>query len=77
MPKLKNNHVVEIKLPWTLNSDENWRRTHRLGRFTYVIGGSIILIGGLIFIELLQVTGIILVVIPPILYSSYLYTEGM
>lgn len=77
LPKLKNNYVVGIKLPWTLNSDENWRRTHRLGGFTYVIGGSIILIGGLIFIELLQVTGIILVVIPPILYSFYLYTEGM
>ena len=31
MPKLQQNYTIGIKLPWTLNSEENWNRTHRLG----------------------------------------------
>ena len=31
LPKTRRNYTMGIKLPWTLNSDENWRRTHRLG----------------------------------------------
>ena len=31
MPKLRQNYTVGIKLPWTLNSTENWKRTHCLG----------------------------------------------
>ena len=32
MSKSHQNYTVGIKLPWTLNSEENWNRTHRLGR---------------------------------------------
>ena len=32
MPKLQQNYTVGIRIPWTLNSTENWNRTHRLGR---------------------------------------------
>ena len=31
MPKLQQNFTVGIRVPWTLNSTENWNRTHRLG----------------------------------------------
>ena len=30
MPKLKVNHTVGIRLPWTLQSEDNWHKTHRL-----------------------------------------------
>lgn len=37
LPKTKRNYTVGIKLPWTLNSDENWNKTHRLaGYFLYL-----------------------------------------
>ena len=32
MPKLKVNHTVGIRLPWTLQSEDNWHKTHPLGR---------------------------------------------
>ena len=38
MHKIKQNYSVGIKLPWTLNSEENWNRTHRLGSWLFVIG---------------------------------------
>ena len=30
MPKLKVNHTVGIRLSWTLQSEDNWHKTHRL-----------------------------------------------
>ncbi|MFI5202117.1 MAG: SdpI family protein [Candidatus Kapaibacterium sp.] len=28
MPKLKQNYMIGIRLPWTLESEDNWNRTH-------------------------------------------------
>ena len=39
MPKLQQNYTIGIKLPWTLNSEENWNRTHRLGGKLYIVMG--------------------------------------
>ena len=39
MPKATRNYTVGIKLPWTLDSDENWNATHRLAGKVWVVGG--------------------------------------
>ena len=39
LPKIKQNSTLGIKLPWTLYNEENWNRTHRVGGFSWVIGG--------------------------------------
>ena len=39
MPKIKQNYTMGIKLPWTLNSVENWNKTHRFGGFVFVLMG--------------------------------------
>ena len=44
LPKTKRNYTMGIKLPWTLNSDENWRRTHRLGGICFIIIGISVII---------------------------------
>ncbi len=31
MPRLKRNHFVGIRTPWTIESDEVWHKTHLLG----------------------------------------------
>lgn len=30
LPKTHRNYIIGIRLPWTLENDENWRKTHRL-----------------------------------------------
>ncbi len=30
LPKTRKNYIIGIRLPWTLESDKNWRKTHRL-----------------------------------------------
>ncbi len=39
MGKVKQNWFVGFRTPWTLSSQENWRRTHRFGAKTMVAGG--------------------------------------
>src|SRR5437764_3860045 len=31
MNNIKPNYFAGLRVPWTLNNDENWRRTHQLG----------------------------------------------
>ncbi|WP_394825456.1 SdpI family protein [Pendulispora albinea] len=34
LPRVRRNAFVGVRTPWTLASDENWARTHRLASFT-------------------------------------------
>jgi len=37
--KLTKNYFAGIRTPWTLENDEVWHRTHRLGGKLFVLGG--------------------------------------
>lgn len=39
MPKFKSNFYMGIKTPWTISSEEVWRKTHRLGGKCFVLAG--------------------------------------
>lgn len=51
LPKTKQSYTVGIRLPWTLASEENWNKTHRLGGFMFVIAGIISLLLGIFRIQ--------------------------
>ena len=44
MPKLQQNYTIGLRIPWTLNSRENWNRTHRLAGKTYILGGFLLIL---------------------------------
>jgi uncharacterized membrane protein len=44
LPKCKQNYTMGIKLPWTLNDEENWNYTHRITGKVWVAGGVVILL---------------------------------
>jgi len=44
MYNIKPNYFVGIRVPWTLESPDNWRATHRMGSKLWVIGGILIAI---------------------------------
>lgn len=44
MYNIKPNYFVGLRLPWTLNDDENWKQTHRLAGKIWVTGGLLICI---------------------------------
>ena len=77
MSKSHQNYTVGIKLPWTLNSEENWNRTHRLAGKLWIFAG--ILFIGNIFFQNWQIPFVvtIAVVIIPMIYSFLLYKKGI
>lgn len=42
MYNIKPNYFVGMRLPWTLNDDENWKQTHRIAGKVWVAGGIFI-----------------------------------
>ncbi len=77
LPKCKQNYTLGIKLPWTLASEENWNRTHRMGGFMWTIGGIVIIILGLLNMEIFMFVGIVIMNIVPVGYSYWLYRKGI
>ena len=68
-----------IRLPWTLNNENNWIKTHRLSGFLWVISGLILLLTTLINKNLsfyVLIISIILTVIIPCIYSFILYKKS-
>lgn len=39
LPTVKPNYFIGIRSPWTLESETVWRKTHRIGGKTFMIGG--------------------------------------
>ena len=78
LPKTKQSYTMGIKLPWTLNSEENWNRTHRLAGFLWVLGGAYFIVMSLIGWSLIAfLIPIALMVLVPTVYSYLLYRKGI
>ena len=43
LPKCRQSYTMGIKLPWTLNDEENWNATHRFGGWVWMAGGAVFL----------------------------------
>ena len=79
LPKTKQSYTMGIKLPWTLHSEENWNRTHRMAGFLWVIGGTLMVLISLlhlwqVWMMLVIITVMVLV---PTVYSYLLYKKGI
>ena len=77
MPKMKQNYSLGIKAPWTLNSEENWNRTHRMGGYVFMTGGILTLIAGFTEMFWLIIVVIALCAAIPMIYSYLLYKKGI
>ena len=79
MPKTKQSYTMGIRLPWTLASEENWNRTHRLAGFVWLIGGVAVVLLALLRVTIFWIPLAILFVmaIIPIVYSYILYRRGI
>lgn len=73
LPKCKPNYTVGIKLPWTLDSEENWNRTHRLAGFVWVIGGLVMLVNAFVGADWLMLAVMLVLVLVPTGYSFLYY----
>jgi len=75
MPKVKQNYTMGFKLPWTLNSEWNWNKTHRLAGWLWILGGLLLLGNAVLRSGLVLLIVIFLVTVIPGIYSFLLYQK--
>ena len=77
LPKCKQNYTIGIKIPWTLNNEENWNKTHRFAGWLWTVCGIIIMLTGFFGGFWIFFIIVLLMVLAPILYSYILHRKGM
>ncbi len=76
MPRIKPNWFFGIRTPWTLDNDYVWRATHRLAGWTFMIGGVVVMIAGLIGVSWLLPAGALAACVTPAVYSFVISRRG-
>jgi uncharacterized membrane protein len=71
-PRTRRNPIMGIRTPWTLSSDENWARTHRVAGITMTAGGAFGVIAGAAGYPAVAISGILASVLYPVIYSYVL-----
>jgi uncharacterized membrane protein len=81
LPKLPRNFIAGIKTPWTIYSDEIWRRTSRVGGYCFVVFGLVMLVRGVFnldagWMNMVEIGLLVLLIGFPVLYSFILYQKS-
>ena len=77
LPKCKQNYTIGIKIPWTLNSEENWNRTHRFAGRLWVVCGLVLMLTGFFGGFWIFFGVVLLMVLAPVAYSYLLHRKGI
>ena len=79
LPKTKQSYTMGIRLPWTLESEENWNRTHRLSGFLWVAAGALMILLTLLRLWNGWLLGVLLLalIFVPVGYSYLLHRKGI
>ncbi|WP_051271139.1 SdpI family protein [Shimazuella kribbensis] len=73
MRQIRPNYFFGIKTPWTLSSEQNWRKTHRLGSMLFALVGVYLLIGVFVASNWWMLIGILLLVLVAGILYLYSY----
>lgn len=78
MSQIRQNYFFGIKTPWTLANEQVWKKTHRVGGYSFIIMGIISIITA--FLEgqiawIMMFIGIGGAVIYPFIYSYLLFRK--
>lgn len=73
-PKNHINPYVGLKFPWLFNDEDGWYKTHKLGSYTWLLSGVIMIVHPLHGLAFVTVPLIILLAgVVPLIYSLTLY----
>lgn len=77
LPKCKQNYTIGIKIPWTLNNEENWNKTHRFAGWLWTFCGIVIMLTGFFGGFWIFFIVVLLMVLIPFAYSYMLHRRGL
>ena len=75
LPKCKQSYTMGIKLPWTLDSEDNWNKTHRFGGKVYVAVGVVVMLTAFTGNPFVMIGSTFVAVILPTVYSYVLFVK--
>ena len=77
LPKCKQSYTMGIKLPWTLDNEDNWNRTHRFAGPIWVVCGMIIMVSAIFGGAFLWVmlAAFLVMILAPAVYSYLLFRK--
>ncbi len=77
LDRLPRNFYVGIRTPWTIVDEDNWTRTHRLGKWLFMAAGLVMVIGGIMGANaFVIVAAVIGAGLGPMIYSYLIYRQG-
>ena len=77
LTKVKQNYSAGIRIPWTLFSEENWNRTHRVISRIFVLAGLVMIINAFVDSDVILFIIIMALLTIPYGYSFFLYKKGI
>jgi len=75
LPKCQQSYTIGIKIPWTLESEENWHKTHRFAGFLWMVCGAVCLLCAFIRIYWILIVVFAVMVLLPMIYSYCIYRK--
>ena len=76
MPKARQSYTIGIRIPWTLDNEENWNRTHRLAGWLWMISGIVLAVLTILHVPAGWLIGVFAsIVIIPTFYSFWLHIK--
>ena len=78
MTRMRPNWFMGIRTPWTLSSEQVWRKTHRVGGYGFVAAGVVMAAAGLLRSGAFAVIALVTVgaaAIVPIVYSYFAWRD--
>lgn len=69
MPRLRRNPWMGFRTPWTLSSDENWARTHRVAGIAMTVAGLVAVVAALAGSMATAIVAVIASGLGPLVYS--------
>ena len=77
LDRLPRNFYVGIRTPWTIDDEDNWTRTHRLGKWLFMAAGLVMVVGGIMGANaFVIVTAALAAGLVPMVYSYLIYRQG-
>jgi uncharacterized membrane protein len=78
LPQLKRNFFIGIKTPWSLVSDDNWKKTHVFGGKAFILAGVASLIAsffGGVASFIILIGGALIAAFSAVVYSYLIYRK--
>ncbi len=76
---IRPNYMLGIRTPWTLENEQVWKDTHRLGGYVFMAGGVLVCLAGLLlnakFSFIVMMVVVLTTTLVPVVYSYVRYRE--